>query len=263
MTALTLALSDASTMLRRDLRHAQRFPMIALSGFLTPVLMLLLFDGVFGRTLRAGLGVDFGGSYIDYVLPGVLVMAAAGVAEATALTVNTDMGDGIIARFRTMAIWRPAVLVGQVVGSVLRTVVTGVAVCAVGIALGFAPSATPLDWLAACGLFALLGMALSWLTTAFGLLAKTPAGANGLSLIPLFLPFVSSAFVPTARMPAGVRLFADYQPFTSIIDTLRGLLVGGPVGSLGLAAVGWCVAIAAVGAWWAARLYDQRPSKGG
>jgi ABC-2 type transport system permease protein len=187
-------------------------------------------------------------------------MAAASVAEATALHVNTDMGGGIIARFRTMAIWRPAVLVGQVAGSVIRTVLTGAAVCAVGVGLGFTVHASILGWVAAAGLFALLGLALSWLTVAFGLIAKTPSGANSLSLIPLLLPFVSSAFVPTDRMPAGVRQFAQYQPFTPIIDSLRGLLVGGPVAGHVPAAVGWCVAIAAVGFWWSARLYDRRPT---
>jgi ABC-2 type transport system permease protein len=262
MTLLTMAISDSSTMLRRDLRHARRFPMVTLSGFLTPVLMLLLFDGVFGHTLRAGLGASFDRSYVDYVVPGVLVMAAAGVAEATALTVNTDMGTGIIARFRTMAIWRPAVLVGQVAGSVLRAVATGAAVCAVGIGLGFAPRATALAWLAAIGLFSLLAVALSWLTTAFGLVAKTPAGANSLSLIPLFLPFLSSAFVPPTQMPAGVRAFAEYQPFTPVIDTLRGLLARGPVGDHGLVAVAWCAGIGVVGSAWAAHLYDRRPGQG-
>lgn len=260
MTAPTLALSHSVTMLRRDLRHALRFPMLVMSGLLVPVLMLLLFDGVFGHTLQAGLGSPLHGSYIDFVLPGVLVMAAAGVAEATALSVNMDMGAGIITRFRTMAIWRPSVLVGPVGGSVVRTVLTAAVVCAVGIGLGFGTTATPLEWLAAVGLIALLGLALSWLTTAFGLLAKTPAGANSLSLIPLFLPFISSAFVPTASMPAGVRAFAEYQPFTPIIDTLRGLLLGGPIGNNAVQAVIWCAAIAAIGFWWSTRLYERGPA---
>jgi ABC-2 type transport system permease protein len=260
MTNPNMALSDSATILRRDLRHAVSFPATTLSGLLVPVLFLLLFDGVFGRTLRGGLGATITGGYVQFVVPGVLVMAAASVAEATALHVNTDMSGGIIARFRTMAIWRPAVLVGQVSGSVIRTLLTGAAVCAVGIGLGFAPHTTALGWLAAAGLFALLGLALSWLTTAFGLLAKTPSGANSLSLILLLLPFISSAFVPTARMPAGVREFAEYQPFSSIIDTLRGLLVGGPIGGHAVAAVAWCGGIAIVGFWWSTRLYERRPA---
>lgn len=257
MTAPSLALADTATMLRRDVRHAVRFPMVTISGLLVPVLFLLLFDGVFGHTLRAGLGSAVSGGYINYVLPGILVLAAASVAESTALGVNADMGEGIIARFRTMAIWRPSVLAGPVTGSVIRTLVTGAAICLFALVLGFSPSATALGWLAAIGLFALLGMALSWLTVAFGLLAKTPAGANSLSLILLVLPFVSSAFVPTAAMPAGVRAFAEYQPFTSIIDTFRSLLTRTPMGNHGIAAVAWCAGIAVAGFLWAVTLYNR------
>lgn len=257
MTAPSLALADTTTMLRRDVRHAVRFPMVTISGLLVPVLFLLLFDGVFGHTLRAGLGSAVSGGYINYVLPGILVMAAASVAESTALGVNADMGEGIIARFRTMAIWRPSVLAGPVTGSVVRTLITGAAVCFFALVLGFSPNATALGWLAAIGLFALLGMALSWLTVAFGLLAKTPAGANSLSLILLVLPFVSSAFVPTAAMPAGVRAFAEYQPFTSIIDTFRSLLTRTPMGNHGIVAVAWCAGIAVVGFLWAVKLYNR------
>ncbi len=195
--------------------------------------------------------------------PGVLVMAAGGAAEATALNLNMDMGEGIIARLRTMAIWRPSVLVGQAAGSVARSLLTGTAVVGVAIGLGFLPTASPLAWLGAAGMFALLGLTLTWLTMAFGLLAKTPAGANSLSLIPLFLPFVSSAFVPPATMPAGVRAFASYQPFTPIIDTLRALLVGGPVAPHVIAAVAWCVGIALVGYVWSMALYNRPPAAAG
>lgn len=259
MTAARWALADTAVMLRRDLRHALRYPMVSISGFLVPAVMLLLFDGVFGRTLRAGLGGTLRGGYVGYLVPGVLVMAAGGVAEATAVGINVDMGEGIIARLRTMAIWRPAVLAGPVGGSLVRTLATCFAVCAVGIGLGFSPDATALDWMGAAGLLVLLGVALSWLAVAFGLHATTPAGANSLSLIPLFLPFVSSAFIPPEAMPAGVRAFAEYQPFTAIIDTLRGLLTGGATGGHGVAAVTWCAAIAAVGYAWATRLYNRCP----
>jgi ABC-2 type transport system permease protein len=184
-------------------------------------------------------------------------MTACACAEMTAVSVNADMTEGIIARFRTMAIWQPAVLTGQVAGSVVRTAVTGALVIGVAIGLGFSPSASAADWLAAAGLLLLLGLALSWLTVAFGLLAKSPEGANSLALIPLFLPFVSSAFVPTDSMPAGVAAFATHQPFTPVIDTLRGLLVGAPIGNSAIEAVAWCVGIAAVGYLWALRLYKR------
>ena len=257
MTSPSLALADTSTMLRRDLRHAVRFPMLTISGLLMPVLFLLLFDGVFGHTLRAGLAGAVSGGYINYVLPGILVMTAASVAEATGLGVNADMGEGIIGRFRTMAIWRPSVLTGQVAGSAIRTIITGAAVCLFALVLGFSPHATALGWLGALGLFVLLGVALSWLTVAFGLLAKTPSGANSLSLILVVLPFLSSAFVPTSTMPAGVRAFAEYQPFTSVIDTLRGLLTGNPIGHQGWVAIAWCVGISLVGFSWSLRLYNR------
>ena len=256
------AVMDSVTMLRRDLRHSLRYPMTTVSGLMVPVVVLLLFDGVFGHTLKGGLGAALGrsGSYIGYLTPGVLMMAAGGTAEATAININTDMGEGIIARFRTMPIWRPSVLAGQVAGSVARTLATGALVLAVAGGAGFRPTASTLDWAAAVGLFTLLGLALTWLTVGFGLLAKTPAGANSLSLIPLFLPFVSSAFVSTASMPRGVRLFAANQPFTPVIDTLRALLTGGAIGDHGLLAVGWCGVIAGAGYVWSVALYNRGPS---
>jgi ABC-2 type transport system permease protein len=260
MSGLRYALADSATMLRRDVRHSLRYPMMTISGLMVPVVVLLLFDGVFGHTLRGGLGAAVGtGGYVGFVAPGVLLMAAGGTAEATAININTDMGEGIIDRFRTMPIWRPAVLAGQVAGSVARTLVTGALVLGVAVAIGFRPTATPLEWMAAVGLFTLVGLALTWLTTAFGLLAKTPAGANSLSLIPLFLPFVSSAFVPTASMPAGVRLFAANEPFTPVIDTLRSLLTGGAIGNHALLAVAWCSGIAVAGYVWSVALYNRNP----
>jgi ABC-2 type transport system permease protein len=261
MRSLQRAFADSSTMFRRDLRHAARYPMVTISGLMTPVVILLLFDGVFGHALRGGIGpaIRTGHRYVDYLTPGVLLMAAGGVAEATALTVNTDMSEGVIARFRTMPIWRPSVLAGRVAGSLARTLATGVVLLAVAVGLGFRPSASPLEWLAVAGMFALVGLALTWLTVSFGLLAKTPAGANSLSLIPLFLPFISSAFVPTRSMPAGVRFFAANQPFTPIIDTIRGLLTGGPIGSDVWLAVGWCGLIASAGYLWSMSLYNRAP----
>jgi ABC-2 type transport system permease protein len=167
------------------------------------------------------------------------------------------MNEGIIARFRTMAITRTSVLTGQVLGSLARTMVSGALVVVVAIGLGFRPTASPLEWVAVAGVFAMLTLALTWLTIAFGLQAKTPAGANSLSLIPQFLPFISSAFVPTASMPAGVRWFAENQPFTSVINTLRGLLTGTQIGSNAVVAVAWCVALMVVGYVWARARYNR------
>ncbi len=259
MSALTYAGRDSVTMLRRDLRHALRFPMLSLSSVLVPVLFLLLFAGVFGHALRAGLGaaVPAGDSYIDYLVPGIILMTACSTAETTALSVSTDMTEGIVARFRATPITRTSVLTGQVAGGVIRSLISGLLVIAVAFALGFTPTATPAGWIAATGMFALLSVAVTWLTTAFGLLAKTPAGANSLALLIVILPFVSSAFVPTATMPAGVAWFAGNQPFTPIIQTLRGLLAGTPIGADAVIAVAWCIGISMAGYLWARMLYNR------
>ncbi len=249
MTTLANALQDSAIMLRRDLRHAARYPAMTLSGLLLPILFLLLFAGLFGNTLRAGLGAaaPAAGRYVDYVVPGILVMTACSGAEATAVKVCTDMSTGIIARFRSMAISRVSVLTGQVVGSLIRTMTTTVLVGGVALAIGFRPSTGPAAWVAAAGMLALLTVSLTWLGVACGLLARTPEGANSVALLLVVLPFMSSAFVPTSSMPAGVRWFAENQPFTSVIETLRGLLFGTPIGAQTLIAVAWCVVLAAVG----------------
>src|SRR5260221_3950859 len=222
MTALSYAVRDSATMFRRDVRHALRFPMMTISGMSVPIILLLLFVGVFGHTLRAGLGVPLaGGKYIDYLAPGILVMTAGFAAEGTAVNVCMDMSEGIIPRFRTMAISRASVLTGQVAGSTVRTMISAVLVIGVALLLGFRSSAGPVAWIAAAGVFAMLTVALTWLTVAFGLLAKTPAGANNLALIPAFLPFISSAFIPAdsisgAGVHAWVRWFAANEPFTPV-----------------------------------------------
>jgi ABC-2 type transport system permease protein len=262
LSAPARGLRDAVTMLRRDIRHSLRFPMMTVSGMLVPVLLLLLFAGVFGHALRGTLGaLSAGGrvSYIDYLTPGILVMTAGFAAEATAVNVCMDMSEGIVARFRTMPISRLAVLTGQVAGSVIRTMISAAVVVGVAVAMGFRSSASPVEWLAAAGIFALLTLALTWLTVAFGLLAKTPAGANSLSLLPAILPFVSSAFIPATAMTGGVRWFATNEPFTPVIDTLRGLLAGTGIGDRAGLAVAWCVGLSLAGYLWARVLYNRRP----
>lgn len=263
MSSYALALRDSTTMLRRNIRRSLRYPMLLASAICVPVFFLLLFVGVLGNTLRAGLGAAApgGGAYVDYLTPAIILMAAAGTAEATAVNVCSDMAEGIISRFRTMAISRMSVLTGQVVGSVLQAFASVVVCIAVAFALGFRSSAGPVEWLAAAGMFLLLAFALTWLGVAFGLFAKTPAGANSMSLILLVLPFVSSAFVPTATMPAGVRWFAENQPFTAVINTLRGLLTGSPIGNSGMLAVAWCLVIAAAGYVWARSRYNLNPPR--
>jgi ABC-2 type transport system permease protein len=260
MSTLWMAARDSATMLRRDVRHALRFPMMTISGMSVPVLFLLLFAGVFGHALSAGLGSAPGTSYIDYLAPGILVMTAGFAAEGTAISVCTDASEGIFSRFRTMAISRGSVLTGQVAGSMIRSLITAAAVVGVAVALGFRPTAGPVEWIAAAGVFAMLALALTWLAVAFGLLAKTEAGANSLALLPAVLPFVSSAFIPTGSMSGGVRWFARSEPFTPIIDTMRGLLTGTGIGNSAILAIAWCAGLTLVGYFWARALYNSRPA---
>lgn len=260
MSTLSLAARDSARMLRRDVRHSLRFPVMTISGMSVPVLFLLLFAGVFGHALSAGLGTAPGTSYIDYLAPGILVMTAGFAAEGTAISVCTDASEGIFSRFRTMAISRSSVLTGQVAGSMIRSLITAAVVVGVAVLLGFRPTAGPVEWIAAAGVFAMLALALTWLTVAFGLLAKTPAGANSLALLPALLPFVSSAFIPTGSMSGRLRWLAQNEPFTPIIDTMRGLLTGTGIGNSAILAIAWCAGLTLAGYFWARALYNRRPA---
>jgi ABC-2 type transport system permease protein len=253
----TYALSDAATMLRRDFRHLRRYPVMTISGIGTPTVMLLLFVFVFGGAMSSGLGSN--ASYVNYLVPGILLMTLGSGCAATAVGVNMDMTEGVVARFRIMAISRASVLTGRVVGSMIRTLIAVVLVIGVALIAGFRPTAGPIQWLAAFGFIALLTLALTWLAVALGMTAKSPAGANGSTLILQFGPFISSAFVRPATMPVGVRWFAENQPFTPMIETLRGLLFGTPIGNHAMIAIAWCVAIALGGYLWARVAYSRDP----
>jgi ABC-2 type transport system permease protein len=253
MTTLALAARDSATMTRRSLRHVLRYPITLVVAVAVPVLLLLLFVGVFGA-LKAGLSAASHISYIDYVMPGIIVMTAAYGSSVTAQSVNRDSTEGIIARFRTMAISPASVLTGHVVSALVRTLVSVALVIAVAIGLGFRPDADAGRWLAAAGITALLALALTWLAVPFGLVSKTPEGLSGFILVVQLLPFISSAFVPPGQMSGSVRWFAAHQPFTPVIDTLRGLLTGTPIGDSALAAVVWCAGLALAGYLWARAL---------
>ena len=253
MTALTIAAQDSTTMLGRELKHTLRFPLLLIGSILAPVVFLLLFVYILGGPIGGGLGAAARGApYVDFLVPGILMMTVAAGSGTTAITVCTDMTGGIIDRFRTMAITRGAVLTGHVGGSVLRTLVTTTVVTGVALLAGFRPQASVVDWLAVAGLVAAFSFALAWLSVALGLGAKTVAGANSASLpIQFLLPFLSSAFVPAASMPAGVRWFTAHQPFTPMVECLRALLTGRPAGNTGYLALAWCAAIALAGYLWA------------
>ena len=260
---LPAALTDSRTMLRRNLQHAVRYPSLTLIVAAVPIVFLLLFVYVLGGTLGAGLGGPAGGrtEYVTYVVPGVLLLAVAGAPQGTAIAVAMDMTEGIIARFRTMSIARASVLTGHVVGSVIQTLVGLAVVLAVALLVGFRPDAGPVEWLAATGLLALASFALAWLAVAMGLASPTVEAASNLPMPLLLLPFFGSGFVPTESMPAGLQWFAEHQPFTPMIETLRGLLTGTEIGSSGVVAVAWCAVLTVVGWWWARRNYEHRPAR--
>jgi ABC-2 type transport system permease protein len=259
MSNLSYPLRDSATMLRRDIRHSLRNLSVTLSGLLVPIIILLLFVYVFGGAMGVGLGgVAHGGTYIDYLAPGIIIMTVGCGCATTAINLCMDMSEGIIARFRTMAISRASVLTGQVLGSLVRTMISVALIILVTLLMGFRPTANPLAWIAVLGLIALLTFAVAWMAVAFGLVGKTPAGANSLSLIFQLLSFTSSAFVRPDSMPGGVRWFAEYQPFTPVIDTLRGLLMGTPIGNSAVLAVAWCVGLTLIGYLWARAVYNRK-----
>ncbi|MGN6792648.1 MAG: ABC transporter permease [Streptosporangiaceae bacterium] len=257
MTTLAFAARDSATMTRRNLRHVLRYPVTLVMAVGVPVLLLLLFLGVFGGALKAGLGAVSHGAYIDYVVPGIILITAAYGSSVTTMAVNRDSTEGIIGRFRTMAISPASVLNGYVVSALARTLTSMVLVIGVAIGLGFRPTADAGHWLAAAGVTALVVLALTCLAVPFGLAAKTAEGTAGFSLIVQLLPFISSAFVSPALMSGSVRWFAANEPFTPVIDTLRGLLTGTPDGGTTLAAVAWCVGLALAGYLWARVLFRR------
>jgi ABC-2 type transport system permease protein len=245
MTPLVYTLSDARVMLRRNVKHQLRYPSMTVMLVALPIVLLLLFVYVFGGQLGAGLGAHDGrGAYLAYVVPGLLLITAASAVQGTSIMVAMDMTGGVIDRFRTMAISRSSVLTGHVLGSLIQTLAGMAILLGVAFGLGFRTTAEPLEWLAAIGLLALFAFALIWLAVALGLAAKSVATASNTPMLLILLPFLGSGFVPTATMPAGLRQFAEYQPFTPVADTLRGLLTGGPIGAHAAAAVAWSVGIA-------------------
>lgn len=246
---------DSWAMLRRNLTHLTRSPDTMITAVALPVMLMLLFVYVFGGA------IDTGRAYIDYVVPGIILLCAAFGSSTTAVSVSSDMTDGIIDRFRSLPIARSAVLNGHVLASVVRNLITGGIVIGVALLLGFRPTADPVRWLGVIAVVGLFVFALSYLATALGLLAKNPEAASGFTFVILFLPYVSSAFVPAETMPRWLRWFAENQPVTPIIETVRGLLMGTPVGASAWEAVAWCTAIAVVGFGAATVLYRRRTAQ--
>ncbi|GAB3687184.1 ABC transporter permease [Angustibacter aerolatus] len=249
------AAHDTRVLLRRSLRHVVRSPDTIVTTVLTPIAMLLLFVYVLGGAIRVG---GDRGEYVDYLLPGILVITIASGIAYTAFRLFTDVSGGVFDRLRSLPVARSAVLWAHVLTSLVASAVSLLLVVLVALAMGFRSGAGVLDWLAVAAILLLLTLALTWLAVVPGLTATTVDGVSGFSYPLIFLPFVSSAFVPTDGMPGPVRWFAEHQPVTSIVDTVRGLLAQQPVGADGWVAVAWCVGLLVVARVLAGVTYRRR-----
>jgi len=252
MSTTSASLTDSRIMLRRNFKHILRNPVTIFNGALMPVVIMLMFVYVLGNAFNVG------EHYIEYATPGLILLAITYGLSGTAVSVNSDMTKGIVNRFKVMNVSRGAVLTGHVLATMLGSAVAIAVIIGMAFALGFRSPATLPGWLGAIGIIAATAFAAAWLTVALGMAAKTPESA-GLAVVPLILlPFVSSAIVPAAKMGQGIRQFAEYQPFTPIIESLRGLLAGTPSGGYVAAALAWCAAIALVGYLWSRATFSKR-----
>jgi len=253
---------DSMTMLRRNLRHMLRYPSMTIMLVGMPVVFLLLFVYVFGGTLGAGLGGAGGGraDYANFVAPTILLMTITATVQGTAISVAMDMTEGVIARFRTMHIARVSVLTGHVLGSVLQALFGLAVVTGVALLVGFRPAADFGSWAAATGFLVVVALALVWLCVALGQVSKSVESASNTPMPLLLLPFLGSGFVPTDSMPAGLRWFAEYQPFSPIINTLRALLLDRPLGDNLWLALGWCAVMGLGGYFWSKKLFNREYS---
>jgi ABC-2 type transport system permease protein len=245
-------MTDSLTFIGRSLRHSARSIDALLTAILLPVAIMLMFVYVFGGA------IDVGGRYVDYVVPGIIVLCAGFGSAGTAVAVSLDMTTGVIDRFRTLPISSAAVLTGHVTASVLRNILSALLVLGVALLAGFDPQAGPLEWLAAAGLLLALMTAISWLAACFGLIAKSVEAANAITFVAAFAPYLSSAFVPADTMPSGLSWIAEHQPVTPIADTLRELMLGQPVGNEAIVAIAWCAAGIVIGRLGAAYLFARR-----
>jgi ABC-2 type transport system permease protein len=245
-------LGDLGVMVRRATRLTMRNGDALLTSLMLPIMLMLLFVYLFGGAIETGT------EYVTYVVPGVIMLCASFGASLTAVAVTNDMTNGIMDRFRSMDVRGAAVLGGHVAASTVRNLVSTVLVLGVAFLIGFRPSASPVDWLAAIGLLVVAILALSWASAAVGLLAKTPEAASGFTFFVMFMPYPSSAFVPVDTMPTWIHGFAEHQPFTPLIEALRGFLLDAPVGNSAWTALAWCGGILAVSVAASGYLFKRR-----
>jgi ABC-2 type transport system permease protein len=245
------AVNDSLTLIGRSVRHSLRSIDALLTAAMLPILILLMFVYVFGGAIEPG------GDYVDYVVPGIILLCAGFGSATTAVAVCEDMTNGVIDRFRSLPIPASSVLTGHVVASVLRNLLSTTLVVGVALAIGYRPDAGVAGWLGAVAILVAFMTAISWLAAAFGLLARSAEAAGAFSFVVMFLPYVSSAFVPPETMPAALEAIASHQPITPIIETVRALLAGTPVNDAA-AAVAWCAGAIVVGGGAAALLFRAR-----
>ena len=253
-TTLLRPAADALTMINRSLRVSGRQIDALLTSLLLPIMLMLLFVYLFGGAINTGT------EYVTYVVPGVLILCAGFGSATTAVSVSSDLTEGIIDRFRSLDVSAPSFLSGHVVASAVRNLASTALVIGVGFLIGFRPHTGPAQWLAAAGILVLFVVALSWMSAAIGLLVRTPEAANGYTFLLMFLPYPSSAFVPVDTMPSWIHGFANHQPATPVIESLRGLLLDQPVGSAPVQAIAWCVGIMAVSVAVSGFLFRARTS---
>ncbi|WP_025620381.1 ABC transporter permease [Salinispora cortesiana] len=252
-TKLYWAINDNLVLIRRHLRHLTRSPEQLFTAIMLPATLLLLFRFMFGGAIDVG-----NTAYVNYLVPGILVNSIAMVTVSTSVAVQSDMQEGVVDRYRTIAMAESAVIIGHVVAAVFRATISLVTMVGLGIAVGFRPAGSALDWLLAVGALLLFACSLAWVAAALGLVARSADGAAGLGMIFMFDPYASSAFVQPESLPDGLRGFVEHQPVTLVVDTVRGLLLGLPVGNTGWYAAIWWVAILGVAAPVATRLYHRR-----
>lgn len=245
--------SDMSIMLGRSMRHIFRSMDTIITVTITPIAMMLLFVYVLGGAIQTGTS-----NYVNYLLPGILLMAIASGIAYTSYRLFMDMQRGIFERFHSMPIARSSALWGHVLTSLVSNALSVVVIILVALLMGFRSSAGILAWLAVAGILALFTLALTWIAVIAGLSANSVDGAGAFSYPLIFLPFISSAFVPTATMPGPVRVFAENQPVTSIVDAIRSLLIKQPVGSDIWIALAWCLGILIVAYVFAMRIYARK-----
>ncbi|QHQ59805.1 ABC transporter permease [Anaerocolumna sedimenticola] len=245
--------SDMGVMLGRSMRHITRSMDTIITVCITPIAMMLLFVYVFGGAIQTGTD-----NYVNYLLPGILLMAIASGIAYTAFRLFGDVQGGIFERFQSMPIARSSMLWGHVLTSLVSNAISVIVIILVALLMGFGSSAGVLPWLAVAGILALFTLALTWVAVIPGLIAKTVDGASAFSYPLIFLPFISSAFVPTETMPSVVRAFAENQPVTSIVDAIRALLSEQPVGNDIWVALAWCVGIMLVAYIFAMRAYKHK-----